>query len=409
MEPRHGDHPQLYPPPRGIAAVAGRGSGGFRRGYEGAQELDLFQRVAERSPVVAHIPQVVYHWRAHAGSTASHGKQKHYVFEAARRAIADTVARRQLAARPTLSPLCDREALCLYQLKWDPSSHATTIVIPTRDRADLSPRCVESLVATVDARRVKLIVVDDHSSDPAALAYLAFLERSGPLGCRVVRPPERHGFNYARLMNIGSALCDTPYLLHLNDDVEALTPGWLDQLLGWFSLPEVGVVGALLRYPDGSVQHAGVVLGAHGGLPDHSYHRLPAGQVGTLCLVEAARDVSAVTGACMLIDTKLWRSLGGFDEQGFPVQYNDVDLCLRAAQVGRRVVYTPGAELQHVGSASRGSNHDVREHAAFLRRWRELRDPHRSRYFAADQMALEVDPHRYAHLAAPRDPIACWW
>ncbi|HZS36049.1 MAG TPA: glycosyltransferase, partial [Polyangia bacterium] len=385
--------------------------GRMRPGFEGAQELDLFLRIAERTAPerIRHVAQVAYHWRAHAASTASRGKQKRYVFDSARRAIEEAVARRGLRARPELPAICDRHELCLYQLKWDAALLAerpVTIVIPTRDRAELLRACVESLERTVDARYVKLIIVDDDSTEPAACRYLKELAARRPLDRRVVRPPgPRAGFNYSRLVNFGSRLAETPLVLHLNNDVVALERGWLEDLVGWMSIDGVGAAGARLNYPDGSVQHAGVVIAPEGGLPDHAFHHLPAERVGYLCLNLAARDVSAVTGACLLTETALYRKLGGFDEAALPIEFNDVDYCLKVIGDGRRVVYSPGATLRHLGSASRGQAHPVRDHLQFLPRWAQYRDPWLNPNLRREDVSMTPDPHRYAHASRADRPL----
>ena len=377
--------------------------GRMRKGYEGAQDIDLFLRVSEKTTAakIKHIPHICYHWRCHAESTASQGTQKRYVFDSAYRAIEDAIARRGLKAIPYLSAIANKYGLCLHQLKWDHSllaQNPVTIVIPTRDRVDLLEKCISTLEKTVDQRYVKLIIVDDGSQETKTHNYFQKLEKNKVFSCRVINSGRTNGtFNYARLMNIGAKYVETPYMLHLNNDIEAIAPGWLEEMVGWMSIDGVEVVGARLLYPDQTIQHAGVVIGSHSGLADHQFHLLPQSELGYTFLPHAARNVSAVTGACLLTSTALYRELGGFDEEKFAVQYNDVDYCLRVIESGKRVVYTPQATLIHVTSASRGKEYDYTEHLNFIQRYPNYRDPFFNENLDIDSMWMDINPHHYGY------------
>ena len=389
---------------RDLVEAAGR----LRPDFTGAQDIDLILRVVEQlegRPVV-HVPHIGYHWRAHAESTASRGDQKGYLFDAARRGIAEAVARRGLRAEPVLPPMMKDYALCLHQLKWDPAllrENHVTIVIPTKNRADLLARCLDSLARTTPRDCVKVVVVDDNSTEADTLALLAALPARPDLRAEVVRATPAPGFDYSRLVNQGSARADTPLLLHLNNDVEALQPGWLEDLVGWASVPGVGVVGARLLYPDGTINHAGISLSRTDSLPHVLFERLPPEELGYLFLPHAARNVVAVTGACLLTRTDLYRKLGGFDEGKFRVAYNDVDYCLRAADAGCRTVVSPQAVLRHVGSASRGIAYTEKEHVAFVAAYGARHDPFHSEVMSFPPATLELNPclHRHARTARP--------
>ncbi|MBK8476761.1 MAG: glycosyltransferase [Opitutaceae bacterium] len=328
--------------------------GGLRPEFNGAQDLDLFLRCFERldPAAIVHVPFVCYHWRAHAESTAARGDQKGYLFDAARLAIAEACTRRGLRATPVLPPLARQYALCLHQLQWDPAvlrEHPVTIVIPTRNRADRLARCLASLARTTPPESVRLLVVDAGSDEPAALALLAGLPARTDRHCRVVTAPPSpgEGFDHSRLFNLGAAQADTPLLLLLSPDVEALQPGWLEDLVGWASVPGVGIVGPKLLYPDGTIANAGLGLGRADSLPHALFAHTSADDLGyVVFLPHAARNVAAVSGACLLTRTALHRQLGGFAPQSFPGAYNDVDYCLRAARLGERTVFTPQAVLQ---------------------------------------------------------------
>ena len=379
-------------------------AGRMRGGFTGAQDIDLFLRVFEllAPDQIVHVPFIGYHWRSHPESTASHGGQKGYLFDAARRSITEAIARRGLRASPYLPPLCEKFALCLHQLRWDPAllpENPVTIVIPTRNRADLLRRCLDSLARTTDRRWVRVLVVDDHSTEKDTLDYLATLPSRPDLDCQVlVNAAAGDKFSYSHLVNLGTAAAATPLVLHLNNDVEALEPGWLEDMVGWLSVPGVGVVGAKLVHADQTLNHAGIIVGAQGGLADALFAGLPKDDLGYLFLPHCARNVTAVTGACLLTRTDLYRQLGGFDSADFEVAYNDIDYCLRAQAAGFRTVFTPQAVLQHIGSATRGRAYSEREHLAFVQRHGLHRDPYLSEvleYHPPHLRPLSTD-HRYA-------------
>ena len=410
---------------RDVVEKAGR----LRPEFNGAQDIDLFLRCWEliKAKDVIHVPFIGYHWRAHAESTATRGDQKGYLFEAARKGIAEAVQRRGLRASPMLPEFAKHYALCLHQLKWDPTilrENPVTIVIPTKNRSDLLRTCLDSLAQTTPRDSVKVVVVDDNSDDADTLAFLASLSARSDLRCEVVQAPRPASpswvselaraqpgsisgngarFNYSRLVNLGTARADTPLVLHLNNDVEALTPGWLEDMVGWLSVPGVGIVGAKLVYPDGTVNHAGISVSREDGLAHVLFEREPAEDLGYLFLPHAARNVAAVTGACLLTRTDFYRQLNGFDDQKLAVAYNDVDFCLRAHAAGQRIVFTPQAVLRHVGSASRGNTYAEREHVEYLTRHGGYRDPYHSEALSFPPRNLPLNPYhqRYAQTARP--------
>jgi GT2 family glycosyltransferase/glycosyltransferase involved in cell wall biosynthesis len=377
---------------------------GLRLGYEGAQDIDLILRCVELidNADILHVPFVCYHWRAHEQSTASKGDQKGYLFDAARRGIADALKRRGLRAEPFLPRLMKDYALCLHQVRWDPTllaENAVTIVIPTKNRADLLGACIRSLDQTVNWQHAQLVIVDDGSTESDAVELLVTLEARKDLRVRVIRTGEAAAaFNYSRLVNLGTAAAQTPLVLHLNNDIEALEAGWLEDLVGWLSVPGVGVVGARLVRRDDTLDHAGIWVAPEGGLADAMFAGLDKDDLGYLFLPHAARNVTAVTGACLLTRVDLYRQLGGFDEVDFQVAYNDVDYCLRVARAGLRTVYSPQATLRHLGSASRGNTYTEQEHLAFVRRYPNFRDSHVSEVtrLARPSFKLNSYDHRFS-------------
>lgn len=238
-----------------------------------------------------------------------------------------------------------------------------SIVVPTRDAVALLRRCVESLRARTTYPNYELIVVDNQSTDPQTLAYLATLER-------VLRYPAP--YNYAAINNFAARQARGEALLLLNNDTEIITPDWIEEMLGHLCREGVGAVGAKLYYPDDTVQHAGDAVGIGGG-SDHMHNGLPRGDAGYCHRAAVAQEVSAVTGACLLTWRRRYLDLGGLDEK-LPVSFNDVDYCLRLERAGLRVVFTPHAELYHHESATRRHSHSTRDEARALRllrrRWR---------------------------------------
>jgi GT2 family glycosyltransferase len=344
--------------------------GGLRAEYGEAQIYELLLRIAVTGGRIEHIPEIGCHRVGSAPAGLSH---QHHV--AAERVAFGTSTP---AAVETTTAITSGN-LELETVSWRNKStdaRAVTIVIPTRDRLDLLRPCVESILRTVQPERTRLLILDDQSRDEETLEYLRSLKSSQSLNCRVITLPRIDGaFNYARLMNIGSRSVETPLMLQLNNDIQATAYGWLDQMAGWMSFPQVGIVGAKLLYPDNSIQHAGVVVSPGSGALEHFQSMLFADDPGYRSWPHRVREVSAVTGACLLTSTKLFQSLGGFDEQNFAVQFNDIDFCLRARQAGTRVVYEPSAVLYHVTSASRGRDFDHHETLRFLRKYAAYRDP----------------------------------
>ena len=368
--------------------------GGFRAEYLLLPWLDLLLRVTDNLPAdrVVHLPLVCHHARASVSLQTDPADPS---VEEARRAIADAAQRRHRSTAPFLPESGHHRRLRYHQLRPEPGILArlpVTIVIPTRDRLHLLQECVELLEETVDWRHVKLVIADDHSRDADAVRYLAAIQQRTDLRCVVVRPADRAApFNYSNLVNLALPHLDTPLVLHLNNDVNALEPGWLEEMATWFMQPDVGVVGAKLIYPDRTLNHTGIIVGPHGGLADTPFARANPADVPVVWH-DAAREVSAVTGACLLTRTDLYRELGGFDEKDFGVAYNDVDWCLRVRAAGRRVIYTPQAKLMHWGSATRGVTFDDAEHIAFATRYPAFRDPYLSRHLSlqGNQLAFTI-------------------
>jgi GT2 family glycosyltransferase len=323
--------------------------GGFRAGFDGSQDYDLSLRFAERTTParIRRLPFVLYHWRAIPGSVALSTDQKEYPYQAAARAIQEHLDRSGGGA--TVS----REAhQGYYRVHWPLPDRPprTTIIIPTRDRVDLLRTAVESILAKTTYPDFEVLVVDNGSAEPAAIDYLRALGQRKRV--RVVR--DDRPYSFAGLNNRAARLTDAPLVAFVNNDIEVMSPDWLTEMAAHALRPEIGAVGAKLYYPDGTVQHAGIVVGI-GGLAGHPHLGLPRGAPGYFGRAAVTQRFSAVTAACMVMRRAVFQELGGFDEAAFAVAFNDVDLGLRLNEAGYGVVWTPYAELFHHESASLGA------------------------------------------------------
>lgn len=336
--------------------------GGLRSAFDGAQDYDLVLRATEVARRVVHVPRVLYHWRATPSSTAASRDAKPTAEAAGDRAVADALARRKERAwlAPSLVPPLRlvRRAVA--------TSPTVSVVVPVRDQPELLRSCVDSLAATAGWERVQLVVVDNGSSDPEMPLLRSELERRFDLvWCHDDRP-----FNWSALSNRGVEASHGELVLLLNNDVEGLRPGWMAAMVELALVDDVGAVGARLRYPDGSLQHYGVVIGL-GGPAGHELLGLPRSEAGYFGRGVVAREVSAATGACLMLRRALYRSVGGCDE-GIPVAFSDVDLCLRIRALGYRIVCTPLAELVHHESITRGFAAEDAVGGPMFRRWQHL-------------------------------------
>jgi GT2 family glycosyltransferase len=276
-----------------------------------------------------------------------------------------------------------------------------SVLIPTRDRVDLLKPCLESLFATADLALHEVIVLDNDSTDPETLAYFAQLVQSGVRVIRVGGP-----FNFAKIINKGASIATGHYLLLLNNDVEALEPGWLEEMLGRMAEPDVGAVGATLLWPGGVVQHGGVVLGPSFAA-GHAFNERIDGDPGYADLLCATHEVSAVTAACLLTNRRAFLELGGFDSLHFPVNFNDVDYCLKLRAKGLRIVQAVHAKLLHRESASRGLDRRADQKDRFARELDSLRAIWGS-VLCADPCyhpALSLDDFPFSALAWPPRPL----
>lgn len=321
--------------------------GGERAQFDGAQDYDLILRLTEQAKVVHHIPKVLYFWRSHALSTASDISAKPYAIEAGAKAIAAQLQR--LGLPGTVAP--QEDAPGSYRVTYELTARPlVSVLIPNKDHIDDLRRCLDSLVQKAGYENLELLVIENNS---AQAETFAFYENELPHypNCRLLT--YKGPFNFSAINNFAARAAKGEQLLLLNNDIELLSDGFITELLMYAQRPDVGAVGAKLYYPDDKIQHAGVFIGL-GGSAGHSHKGLPRQNKGNLYRLSTAQNMSAVTGACLMVKTELYRKLGGLDEQQFAVSYNDVDFCLRLRQAGYLNVFTPYAEAYHYESKSRG-------------------------------------------------------
>ena len=330
--------------------AAVRRVGGFREGLEGSQDYDLALRVVEQTEPrnIRHIPHVLYHWRAIPGSAALGTGEKLYAHDAARRAVQEHLER--VGVRATVAPADHASFHQRVRYALPEPRPRVTIIIPTRDRVDLLARCVRSVISRSTYGSYDIVIIDNGSVEAATRAFFEELQADSRLTILRIDEP----FNFSRLNNLAAARARGEVLCFLNNDIEVISADWLEELVSLACQEGVGAVGAMLYYPDDSIQHAGVVLGL-GGVASHGHRGLARGSEGDFARAALTRATSAVTAACMAVRRTVFEEVGGFDE-ALAVSYNDVDLCLRIGARGYRNVWTPFAELYHHESVSRGDD-----------------------------------------------------
>jgi GT2 family glycosyltransferase len=344
--------------------------GGFRSEYDNAQDYDLALRLVARTSRIHHIPDILYHWRKLPTSTAYDSSAKPLANPTARRALQNYL---QTIGRPgRVEP---GPGVGLHRIRFDLLSHPkVSIIIPSacrpitlRDEYTYhAVNCVENIRRRSTYDNYEVILLHPGQLQPALRRRLAQLD--------VIPLTYAEPFNFSAAMNQGAARAEGEYLLFLNDDMEVITPDWLESMLEFAQFPDIGAVGARLLFPDGRLQHVGVNI--QDGCPGHAFYLSHGEHPGYFCTNTVHRNCSAVTGACLMTAASVFRSLGGFDVD-FPLNYNDIDYCLRVRASGRRIVFTPYAELYHCESATKAGTY-AHELEAFKARWGEKlpRDPY---------------------------------
>ncbi len=324
-------------------------AGLFDPDCDGSQDHDMVLRLTEKAKRVAHIPEILYYWRAYAGSTAESAGVKPYAIEAGVRAVKKQLDR--LGLEGDVTPV--RPGLTIYRIRYAiKGKPKVSILIPNYEHLEDLKTCLNSIFEKTSWPNYEIVIVENNSSSSELFAYYDTLQREHE-NVRVVSWEGK--FNYSAINNYGAQYCTGEYLLLLNNNTEVITPEWIEEMLMFAQRDDVGVVGAMLYYPDKTIQHAGVCLGMN-GLANHFFQymnsRTNVGYMGRLLYPQ---NMSAVTGACMLLRREVWDKAGGLDEE-WTVAFNDVDLCMRVRKAGWLIVWTPFTELIHYESRSRGKD-----------------------------------------------------
>lgn len=334
--------------------------GGFREGYEGSQDHDLVLRLTERTNRIFHIPKVLYHWRSFGDSSAMDVSAKDYASVAGLKAVEDALSRRREQSTVTMvsnQPGCYKVN---YMLRSQP---AVSIIIPTRDQPALLRACIDSIMRQSRYPNLEFVIVDNGSVDPATLALFDELQSRFAETLKVIRMDAP--FNYSAINNAAAELADGRFLLFLNDDTELITADWLEQMVPQAARASIGAVGAKLLYPDGQIQHAGIVVGVT-GVAGHGHQYFRKNSLGYHRRLVVNANYAAVTGACMMLQKSRFIEAGGFDE-ALALAYNDVDLCLRLVDQGYYNLLLPDVQLIHHESKSRGYEDSALKQARFQR------------------------------------------
>lgn len=368
-----------------VRKTAANATGVFNKRYDGAQDHDYLLRLSERvAPgAIHHVPEVLYHWRISTNSTAGEIGAKPYAVDAGIACIRDHLARTRRKAEVE-----SIDGLSFYRVRWKCGrTPRVTIIIPYKEEISNTEHCLQQVLTGTNYPEFQVILVDNWSTSHEAAAFAKRAARDRRVSVLRLEEP----FNYSRINNLAAASVDTEFLMFMNNDLFVSGKGWLSALVGEaLADSTVGAVGGLFFYPNGTVQHAGVILGA-GGVAEHAHVGLPPDWSGYAGRRLFAQELSAVTAAGMLVQAAAFRQVSGFDEVNLTVAFNDVDLCLRLRQAGWRIIWTPEFKAEHHESLSRGDDQQpAQETRLFLEaqimreRWGDIldNDPFYNRNFS---------------------------
>ncbi len=370
--------------------------GGLRLDREGSQDYDLLLRylAGAASGSIIHIPFPAYMWRRSEQTYSITNLDRSTANARLSLAEAYSVVGDEVAVEPALDPR-------LHRIRFRPKAPKpfVSIIIPNRDSLLLIQRVVADLLERTAYDPFEVIIVDNGTEDQSVLDFYASLN---PRVFTVAIVPEP--FNFARMCNRGAGLSKGEAILFLNNDIEVEGTGWLAEMVECLAFDQTGIVGAKLVYPDGTIQHNGVIVGL-GDAAGHWFVEAEADEPGPMGRLLVRQTLSAVTGACMLVTRSCFEALDGFDEQYFPVAYNDIDLCLRARQAGFRTVWTPFARLIHHESLTRGSDEEGAQRVRFEIEKERLRERHKTSTIVDDAYSPFYDRHASRPLVKIPDVI----
>lgn len=318
---------------------------GFREGFNGSQDYDIILRATEQAKNIRHIPKILYSWRVHSGSTAGNPKNKMYCYDSAKKALDEELKRKGIIGKAK-----DGKYIGTYEIDYEIIGNPkVSILIPSKDHIEDLDRAIQSIINKTLYKNYEIIIIENNSELQDTFKYYEKVQSEHD-NIKVVTWEK--GFNYSAINNFGAKYATGEYLLLLNNDVEVINEEWLTKMLGLAQREDVGCVGAKLYYPDNTIQHGGIIVGL-GGAAAHAHRGFKKKEYGYFLRLGITHNLSAVTGACLLVKKSVFDEVNGLDES-FEVAYNDVDFCLRVLKTGRVNVWTPYAELYHYESKSRG-------------------------------------------------------
>lgn len=328
--------------------------GGFRAGYEGSQDYDLFLRVTEKTNRIHHIPMILYHWRIHPGSTANLENAKPYAYISGKKALEDALIRRGLEGKVEN----ENEMSGYYHIRYALKKTAkVSIIIPSKNRQDMCEMILSSLTELTEYPDYEIILVNNNSDEPGFFEMTDRWKKRMPDKFQCI--DDNGTFNFSRLINRGAEVAKGEYLLLLNNDTKVIQADWMELMAGYAQMEPIGAVGVRLLFPDDTIQHAGVVIGL-GGIAEHVFAGTDKNENGYFNFLKCTNNYSGVTAACLMVRKNVFTLVGGFDEN-LPVEYNDIDFCLKLVDAGYRNVYLPYVSLYHFESVSRGHPHKTKE------------------------------------------------
>ncbi len=367
---------------------------GFRAGVEGSQDQDLLLRCLPhvKSDEIAHIPRVLYHWRALEGSTALASSEKSYTTEAGILALRGYFAAEGPEGVEVSAGLLPNT----YRVHWPvpKPEPLVSLLIPTRDRKDITELAVCSILEKTTYTNYEILILDNGSIEPETLEWFVQIQEQDK---RVKVLRYDHPFNYSAINNFGAQHASGNIIGLVNNDVEVINHEWLSEMVSHAVRPDIGCVGAKLYYGDGRVQHAGVILGI-GGVANHAHYRFPQDSYGYFARLVVPQNFSAVTAACLLVRRGVYEEVEGLDEKNLSVAFNDVDFCLKVREAGYRNLWTPYAELYHHESISRGHEDTPEKQRRFQKEVETMK--------ARWNQHLEVDPYYNPNLTKDREDFS---
>ena len=334
--------------------------GGFTVGLEGAQDYDLYLKVFEQTDKIVHIPKVLYHWRKIPGSTAAMFDHKPYAQDAGVMALNRAIQRRQLDAK-----VLGGNSFGTYRVEYAINHQPlVSIIIPFKDKPDLLKMCIESILEKSCYSNFEIIGISNNSGEEETFAEI---ERLKALDSRITFYEHNVPFNFSEINNHAVRYnANGEHILMLNNDIEIISEGWIESLLEFSQRKDVGAVGGKLYYPDGKLQHAGIIMGI-GGIAGHSHKYLDGHHHGYFSRPNIVQNLSAVTGACLMVKRKIFDEVDGLDADHLKIAFNDVDFCLRIREKGYLNVFTPYCEAIHHESISRGYEITLEQQKRFNR------------------------------------------